>query len=553
MEEQTAGATAQAGQTSAAGTSRRLDWTPLLVLLLLAAGLRTWLLFHTEVAARDSILFIRIAWQLEREPWTHVLQHAEQHPGYPVAILITSRVVRHFLTAPDTVIMQLSAQLTSVLAGTLLVIPTYYLGRELFNRTAGFWAAVLFQCLPASCRVLSDGLSEATFLLLAVTALYFAVRALRRNSPVLFGLCGLFGGLAYLTRPEGAVIVAATGLVLLGMQLTRGGRRPWRRGLACGASLAGAALLVGGPLVVVTGKLTVKPSELRSVDPNGVRGDATRPDDKPSAHTVLSGHRVMASLPLAIWRPAKGAESNRLWWGLHALTLETIKGFHYVAWVPALLGLWLFRKRFRTVPGAWVLLLLCLTVALFLWRIATFMGYVSDRHTLLILLCGSYWAVASLSAIAGWVARVLSARLPGVAERLGLKATARLVTVLLLLALLVPCLPKDFERLHVDRSGFRAVGLWLAEHTRASDEILDPYSWPLYFAGRAFQEPLRPRDAKYSYVVLERSRNGHPHLRHHQLAEHLAEGGREVFRWSGKHHGSASDIVIYALPGPAGQ
>src|SRR5262249_30611559 len=143
----------------------------LLVLLLLAAGLRGWLLSHTEVAARDSIGFIRLAWQLEHKPWVEVLPNAQQHPGYPLALLAVSVPVRQFLGGPDTTAMQLSAQLTSALAGTLLVIPMFYLGRELFSRGVAFWACVLFQCLPVGGRILSDGLSEATFLLFAVTTL----------------------------------------------------------------------------------------------------------------------------------------------------------------------------------------------------------------------------------------------------------------------------------------------------------------------------------------------------------------------------------------------
>src|SRR5579864_4825879 len=108
----------QAGPTSAkAKTWRWPDAGSLLVLLLLAAGIRTWLFCHTEVAARDSIGFIRIAWLLRHQPWDYVLQHSEQHPGYPVLLLLVSFPVRLFLHGPEALVMQFSAQLTSVLAG----------------------------------------------------------------------------------------------------------------------------------------------------------------------------------------------------------------------------------------------------------------------------------------------------------------------------------------------------------------------------------------------------------------------------------------------------
>src|SRR5438046_1174088 len=138
-------------------TRRGEDLTLLLCLLLLATGMRAWLLGHTEVAARDSIGFIRYAWQLERQPWAEVLRHSQQHPGYPLWVLAVSWPVRHYWQGDEASAMQWSAQLASAIAGVLLVLPMFYLGKELFDRRVGFWGAVLFQCLPVGARIMSDG------------------------------------------------------------------------------------------------------------------------------------------------------------------------------------------------------------------------------------------------------------------------------------------------------------------------------------------------------------------------------------------------------------
>src|SRR5439155_26866857 len=167
------------------------------LLLVVAAGMRIWIVGHTEVAARDSIGFIRYALQLEQLPWTTVLHESKQHPGYPAVLLAVSWPVRAVLGGTTPVSMQLSAQIASALAGVRLVLPMYFLGRDLLHRSAGFWGTALFQFLPVSARALSDGLSEATFLLFMATALYLAVRGLRRGSVWRFALSGLFGGLAY--------------------------------------------------------------------------------------------------------------------------------------------------------------------------------------------------------------------------------------------------------------------------------------------------------------------------------------------------------------------
>jgi hypothetical protein len=557
MEGRTEREAGQAGQ----GRARAWRWpdgASLLVLLLLAAGLRVWLFCHTEVAARDSIGFIRIAWQLQHQPWAQVLNDSEQHPGYPVLLLLASLPVRAFLHAPDAVVMQVSAQLTSVVAGTLLVIPMFYLGRELFSRTVGFWASVLFQVLPASCRVLSDGLCEATFLLFAATALYLAVRALRGRSPALFGLCGLFSALAYLTRPEGALIAAATGLVLLAVQAVPGWRRPWSNFLAAVTSLALVSVVAGCPIYLATGRFSIKPSTSKIVPEmagsEGLTRDPVHDDDEVTGRggapgVLRPGEPAFASLLAVWWRDPKGPHHRgRVVWGLWALGYEINKGFHYAGWLSALLGLWWFRDRLRVVPGAWVLLLLSVTIALLLWRLATVWGYLSDRHTLLLLLGACYWAAAALAALGERLAALLRSWSEWAVLRLAPRPAGRLVMAVLLAALVGSALPKALEPLHTSRGGFRAAGLWLGAHARPADEILDPYCWTKYYAGRIFQEGPPPAGPGHPrYVVLDKS-NAHPHLPEQQRAERLAAKGTPVYRWPDRHGEGKADIVIYEIP-----
>ena len=130
----------------AAEARKSRPWTDaglVALLLLLAGGVHAWLVTNTTVAARDSIGYIRFALHLESHPWSEVLQKADQHPGYPLVVMLTSWPIRHFLgTTAQT--MALSAQLASAIAGTLLVIPMFFLGRLLFDRKTGFWAALIF-------------------------------------------------------------------------------------------------------------------------------------------------------------------------------------------------------------------------------------------------------------------------------------------------------------------------------------------------------------------------------------------------------------------------
>jgi hypothetical protein len=505
----------------------------------LVAGIRTWQIGHTEVISRDGLAFMRYAWQLEHEPWGPVLRGAPRHPGYPLAILAVLQPVRHFLSLPDSEAFQLSAQIASALASVLIVIPMYLLGRELFDRFVAFWACALFQCLPSASPVMADGLSEGVYLLFAAAALLAAARGLRRGRAVAFAGCGVFGALAYLVRPEGALVPAATGLVLIAVQIVPAWRWPWRRAVACGLSLVLSALAIGGPYVAVIGRLTVKPAARAITE--GTTG--------PGAEEILSPLNGEAEKSRLAARdgsaPQKTSAVNRVLGGGREVVKEIGEGSFHVGWFLALLGLWYSRHRFRFVPGAWVLGIVCGVMVLLLWRLAAVHGYTSDRHLLLVILCGTYWAVVGVRSLSHIVADRASPRLgtPFV--------TARVLAPALLLIFLGAGLPKCLASLHADRAGFREAGRWLAEHSTPDDLIIDPYNWASFYSGRLFtEEPsgAAPGSRRTSYVVLPSS-VGENSSRRAQTkdADRLRLRGQEVFRTAAGPKGQGSEVIVYAV------
>jgi hypothetical protein len=513
----------------------RRDWRPLALLLGVALGLRAWQLTHTEVAARDSIGYIRIAWRLEHQPWRQAVREASQHPLYPLTVGLVSHPVRRFGPADLAVAMQLSAQLAAALAGVLLVVPSFYLGKMLFDRRVGFWGALLLQALPVSGQLMADGLSEPLFLLLATSSLCFAVRALRGGPAWCFALAGLCGGLAYLTRLEGLLIVLATGAILLAGQAVRAWRRPWGACLGGGAALVGGTLLVAGPYMAAIGHVTVKASALKVFD-NPVT-QAPRPTATRTA--------------LALWHPGvdrTGPETRR-WWGAYALGFVLVQGTFYVGWLPALVAAWHFRGRFRSDPGWALLLLVAALVGAAVYRVAVVVGYASERHTMLILLGLGYLAAAGFPLVGAWLARRLGGRWPALAgpawgdgRRFGLAGLT-----LLAVAGGVKC----GQTLHGDRGGFREAGRWLADHALPGDLIEDPYAWAHYYAGGVFREtepaPPRPADARppVRFVVVEASKNDHSHLWQVVDAKNLtAKHGRLVRSWRVPR----GEVQVYEVP-----
>jgi hypothetical protein len=565
----------QEQEHKAKATPYALDLRCLAILVGVVVAVRGWQLTHTEVASRDSISYVRIAWQLEQAPWRQVMPASPQHPGYPLAVLALSLPVRQFFPDDLPRAWQISAQLVSVLASLLLLVPMFYLGKEMFDRRIAFWACLLFQCLPTSGKVMGDGLSDTLFILLACTVLWLATVALRRRTVWLFALTGLAGGLAYWVRPEGALVIAATGLVLLALQKFPHWRQQWRKVLIQGSVLSLTALLVALPYMLIIGGLTVKntPNLLM----NQQRPDADwenrlrpKPPEKvePQARASQPG-----SILLAAWWGLGDKTFNKLaseltdprdlqnyklpsryWWALKAFIYEAGKGFFYVVWMPMLLGLWWRRERFLAVPGIWVGLLVCLALLGLLYRMAEKMGYLSDRHLLFVVLCGTYWAVAGTLVIGEKLALGASRLWPALAGRRWTDAwTCSLA--LLLLFVLAP-LPRTLARLHSERTGFRSLGRWLAKNTFPGDFIEDPYCWAYYYAGRVFVEGCRGlpvHKPSCFYVVLEQSKNRHERL------EYLQEEVRNVLRTrrakiiheeEARRGRDKATLQVWEVPGP---
>jgi hypothetical protein len=514
-------------ESSASSGWKDHHWILLGMVLVLL--MRLWQLGHTEVASRDTLTYIRVAWQLEHGRLQPVLKQASHHPGYPATILAVAHVLQPLLGDDEAQVWQVSAQVASGLASILLFLPTFYLGRQMFSARISFWASLLLQCLPAGGRVMGDGLSEALFLLCASTGLLLALRGVASGCVWQLALAGLCSGLAYLTRPEGVVVAVAAGLVLLALQWTPW-RKPWRRLLAGEAGLVLATLAVAVPFMVLIGKVSVKIATTELMQTSQVEDR-----DVPEPAAVVGG-------PLwAKWQIDPQISSRgKLGWGARTLAEMLAKGFFYVLWLPALVGLWWYRERFRSVPGAWVLALTCLLLGVALFRVASYLGYLSERHTLVILMCGMYWAVAAVEGLALALARFTP------------WASARCWLLALLLPVAGWGTVKSLQSLHTDRIAYREAGYWMASHTDPEEVIYDPFGWTSYYAGQLFHEPVpgvtAPPPPPPHYVVIDNTGNSHPHLKGWPIARQLIKDrhGQLLQAWPCPH----GQVEVYELDRP---
>ncbi len=529
--------------TAARTTKDRRDlW---LVLLALFAGLcvKGWLIAHTTVLTRDGVGHILLAAKLDREPWPDALISSRQHPLYSIQVLGVAKLIEAWQGRElDCLDWQLAAQWANLLAGLLLAVPMYLLGKELFGRGIGFWAALLFQVLTVPARVMADVLIEGTYLLWAATALLFAVWGLRSRSPLWFALCGLAGGLSYLARPEGAVVVLSAGLVLVAGQLVKSWKTGWTRTVACGSSLAGAALIAIVPYCWTIGGLTVKISPQQMLNPNAPISDAMEnsvpllackqgrapasPDTATACKQAVAHEARGGSLLLAV-RFSPGA-GNDVWDdsglapALYAVAGEIGKTFGYVLWLPALWGAFLYRRRLLADPRFAVVLAASAVQLLLIVRLAMAARYVSERHTLLIVLCGLPFAVAAVLELAARMA-------PALAEK-----KRALFAGVCLVAVIGAGLPKTLKPLHEHRKGHRAAGVWLARHWQPGDNLADPYGWVRFYSGEILHTLNKPNAVPSTgrhYMVIE---PGDPDEERNRIIKTVSDRfglGEQVYAW----------------------
>lgn len=484
----------------------------LLALLAVSLGLHAWLVSRIQVTARDGLEFARIALNLSQSRVTpahdgdtrrgvqEVLKAAQHPPGYPLAILGTWQALRQFSSGEPAVQVLKAAQIVSLIAAVLMVVPTYWLGRMLFSsKFIGFAAALLFQTLPSVAHLTSDTLTESLYLLMATTALLFGVRGLRRRSVGMFLLCGGFTALTYLVRPEGVMFLLAVGVTIAGL----GVFRVWTRTEAVGrlAALGISFALTALPYMLVIGGFSNKPSAQFQLFLDHLKGNAPAPAWQ--QHGAVQSPLLVADFHV---------QGNKAVWAATAIVKETSKAAHYGVFALGLVGLLAHRRRIAADPGLAVLPVLAVVNVSVLVALAFRQEYVSERHTVVLVLLLSLFAASALRAV--WQS-------VGVTWK---HAPCALLAVLVAGAVIPAMKPP-----HETRLGHPHAGKYLAEHVGPQDAVIDPFCWAEWYAGRTLHGvPEDPKPPKARWVVIEPGKSPHSRLPRYQDAVNVVNDKNNV-------------------------
>lgn len=338
-------------------------WWPWLVL---AAAMRLWIGLQPGIPARDGANYLWMAQQFAAGHPAELFRNIF-HPLYP---FLVGGVLRAW-PALDPVV---AGRCVAAGCSAVAVVPLWTVTRRLFGANAAAWAALMFAIGNWFVRHPVECMSEGPFHLAAV--LWAAAVFGGRPRP---GVGGAMAGLAYLARPEGALLLLAGAVV----HARRDGRGDVLRHFVAGGAVA--ALLPCGAL--------------------------------------LTGSGFVVTPKVAFnWEVGVGGAADGGWFYLRELAKlpgDAWEGLGYVVFPLLLLGLWWTWRGRLSVPIALAMALPLLVFCGVIPFVKSNHRFVSGLGVLLVPFAG---AAAARLAVRRWVAILLVLLLVGSEAKLWLTA-----------------------------------------------------------------------------------------------------------------------------------
>jgi 4-amino-4-deoxy-L-arabinose transferase-like glycosyltransferase len=128
-------------------------------------------------------------------------------PGYAVLIGIVS------LFSKD---LFFSAKLVSFILSCGSIVLSYLIGKDLYNKEAGLFAALLYAIYPILIIISVQGYSDAPFIFFLLLSLFLFIRFVKKDNIVLHAFLGFIFGVTGLIRPEALFLLLLPGIRVFG-------------------------------------------------------------------------------------------------------------------------------------------------------------------------------------------------------------------------------------------------------------------------------------------------------------------------------------------------
>jgi len=435
-------------------------------------------------------------------------------PLYPLISGLFYLLTRNVVT-PAWRAMELASDVSYVFFGVLLVIPLYFLAKEMYRREVGHVSVLLAAVYPAIAiaPIFWGTLTEPPYYFFVYTGVLMALLAMRRDRPWFYALAGVCFGLAYLTRPEAVAYVAVSGLVLALVRLAE--KRLFTRRTCALLSLYVIGFLVFFlPYVYYvyreTGSWMVsEKAGVTFVTCLGLSEGNTRAFDEATWGLDTTGREVfffsresyhvsMVDLILAYPREfvqllIRNARS-------FVASLLSRRLFPY--YLLPLLGLAFFKAAWNKARAKGELLLLAsLTpVGAFL------LFFIQDRYIATLLPTLTIWLGLGVYELGAWFketgANLLGSRFPRMQRAL---YAVPVILMILFFLLLQPRIIRQYTSIDSFRTEHKTVGLWLGENIPHESVVMSRYPALAFYADTRW-EPTP--NAEYAQLLAYAQANG---------------------------------------------
>ncbi len=175
------------------------DKTKIIFYLIISFLVRLYLLIFQNNIGSDGVWYATLGRNLiSGKGYINQLGEIDLQytPFYPITIGLASIFIKD---------IELAARLISLIFGTLLVLPIFFLGKNFYEKKTGHIATILIIFYPVLCQYSVFVLTESIytfFFILSILLGWYCIITEKIRYPILVGL--LFG-ICTLTRPEGVI------------------------------------------------------------------------------------------------------------------------------------------------------------------------------------------------------------------------------------------------------------------------------------------------------------------------------------------------------------
>ena len=471
-------------------SSKNKNFINVSILLTVALCVGVYLIVTTTIIAKDGITFIKYARQLEIAP-VKTMMIEFQHPGYPWLIL-TAHKVMGFLHENTSILSWVyCAQSVTLIFRLLAIVILYFIAKQLFGARMSFWAILILILLPKPAEYGSDALSDWPHLFFPVSGLLLSFEGAANKRWWIFGFAGLAAGAGYLIRPECAMLVVVSGL-WLGLQLLLP-----EHTMCKGKALSALALLLVGFLAIAGPYMNLK----GAVFPKKNVGQFTQTleqlevnaeNNQTISEATHTSQFTPSNIAKALDKLVENIGETLMWFFVPALFIGMHKKFKAQKWYEP--------EKF------FIIAIIALNIPVMIWLYCKH-GYMSDRHTLPLLIIPILYVPVGLHELAIWCQK----RFPRKAKSCtAINHNERFWFLVLLLIGVSICTPKLFRPIRAEKQGYRAAAKWLKANTDSTAIVAVPDKRISFYAERGelvYENDDIPEKAEYIVKIFKKQEN----------------------------------------------